>query len=331
MGRDLAARCLLWCVVVLGAVLGCASGGVQPLEVPEQQAAASLAGQVTASDYSPHLDVLALGFKDGTFELRSPAPAHVLSRGKHAAEVVNVALAPDARRLASADAAGTVALSAVHSGELEVLASSLPLPARGLIGLAWETAGRRLAISAGRLVRVIDVETGAVRETQLKENIGALAFWPDGSRLLAAGRALHVLTSDELRLDSNQDFPLGTARSLVTDLRFSPDGKRLAVLMLGGAAFIDVESRETELVELRQLNPVGVRFGGDGRLAVFGRRALYVGPAIGSRIAVDAHDTQGDLWDVEFRKDGSLLFVGDAADQELAAVVGAPALGPEQE
>src|SRR5688572_27067328 len=102
-------------LLLLASIGGCASGGVQALESPAEQDSQAIAKPVTASDYSAHLDVLALGFKDGTFEVRSPAPRHVLGRGRHTAEVVNLALSRDGAKLATADALGKLALSAVES------------------------------------------------------------------------------------------------------------------------------------------------------------------------------------------------------------------------
>jgi hypothetical protein len=68
------------------------------------------------------------------------------------------------------------------------------------------------------------------------------------------------------------------------------------------------------------MSPVGLRFASDGRVAIFGRRALYVGPPSAADVPVGLRKTAGELWDVEFRQDGSLLFVGDAADAELASL-----------
>jgi hypothetical protein len=245
----------------------------------------------------------------------------VLSRGKHGFEVVNVALSSDAKKLATADAMGTLALSAVESGELEVLSSSLPLESNGLVGLAWDSVGRRLAVCAGTLIRIVDTESGSVRETQMGENVRAVAFAPDGARLVAAGRSLHFLNLADLRVAEKHDLTPNAPNAKITDIRFSPDGRLLGILMLGAAGFFDVESKQAEVAELRGINPVGLRFASDGRVAIFGRRALYVGPPIAKDAAQGAQATNGELWDVEFRKDGSLLFVGAAADAELAALL----------
>src|SRR5882724_10962615 len=114
------ASALGWLIWGLGSC-GC-GGSVQaltPADDAQEQQAASQAGKLEnlwATDYSAHLDLLALGYTDGTFEMRCPAPGHVLSRGKHGATVVNLALSPDGQRLVSADKNGVIALSEVQSG-----------------------------------------------------------------------------------------------------------------------------------------------------------------------------------------------------------------------
>jgi hypothetical protein len=46
-------------------------------------------------------------------------------------------------------------------------------------------------------------------------------------------------------------------------------------------------------------------------------------------VAERARPTTGNLWDVQFRKDGSLLFFGDSADAELATLL-EPAAAPAE-
>jgi hypothetical protein len=109
--------------------------------------------------------------------------------------------------------------------------------------------------------------------------------------------------------------------STVTDLRFSPDGRSLGVLMLGGVAFVDVASQSFDFAELPQLAPAGLRFASDGRVAVFGRRAVYTGRPDPAAMEANRHTTRGTLHDVEFRRDGSLLLVGDGIEEELATLL----------
>jgi hypothetical protein len=324
----------LWSAVLVVALGACASGSVVPLQnVAESDQKAAPSG-VTASDYSAHLDLLALGFDNGNFEVRSPAPHHVLSRGKHGARVVNLALSPDGAQLATVDQAGTLAVSRVGDGELRVLgerdsyarlASGLP---GSVVGLAWAPSGRTLAVCAGSLIRLIELDgdggVGATRELHLKEDVFALTFSPDGSQLVVGGRRLHFLSTAALREDRELEVPADArnARHVrpvsISDLRFNADGTRLGVLLIGGVAFFDVASQTLEVSALRELNPVGLRFAPDGRVAVFGRRAVYVGEPAATKVAEAARATAEFVADVEFRKDGSLLLLGGTADEELA-------------
>jgi len=297
-------------ILVLGSwawLLGCGAARMQPLETTSEMVPAQCAAALTAADYSAHLDVMALGYADGTLEVRTPAPQHVLSRGKHAAAVENVALSSDGTKLASVDTSGAVAVSILESGELQMLPS---VPAASNIGLAWARTGPWLAVASGRTVSLIDVENGGARHVELTAAVGALAFAPDGKSLVAGGARLFFLSFPELRVEA--DIPV--ARQPITDLRFSQDGKQLGALLANGAAFIDVASRQVR--EASFAEPRGLRFAQSGRVALFGKHALYVGEPNPEDIPSKMQTLTGELRDVEFREDGSLLYLGDV-DAEL--------------
>jgi WD40 repeat protein len=311
-----------WAVPVL-LLFGCGSGAVVSLQSVERSEPSAASAGVTASDYVSKLDLLAVGYRDGAFELRSPAPDHVLSRGKHPSSIVNLALSPDGARLATIDATGTLAVSDVQSGELHEIDgdSFVPIAPASLLGLAWDPAGERLAIAAGLRVRVLDLAQGTRREVMLAEQVAAVAYAHDGKQLVVVGQRLHLLDAERLSQQRELTLPPRPANGrafTVTDARFSPDDSRLAVLLLGGLALVDVTSGEVQLAELRELDPVGVRFAADGKIAVFGRHGLYVGEADAQRMPTAAHEVKGELADVEFRKDGSLLFLGAVEDTEQA-------------
>jgi WD40 repeat protein len=279
--------------------------------------------ELSASDYAPSLDMLALGYRDGTFEVRSPAPRHLLSRGKHASAIAKLSLSRDGTRLASIDRLGTLAISELESGALGVLDDDQRLrSASGTqVGLAWDPASHVIAVAVGNHLRVLDVGRNDGHELVLDEAATALAFTPDGTHLVAAGRQLRFLSLPELKPKRTVAVPLANRETRVTDLRFSPDGQRLGVLLTGGAALVDVASDQVEASYFSELNPIGLRFASDGRLLIFGRRALYVGAASLTSVEGSTHQLQGELSDVQFRKDGSLLFLGDAEDVELATLL----------
>jgi WD40 repeat protein len=315
-------------LVLALASFGCAAGPVQGLAPPESGAQAPMTGVATATDYAPNVDVLALGYHDGSFEVRSPAPLHVLSRGRHEAPIVNVALSKDARKLATVDAAGHVAISTVEDGTLERLddldvASSAFIAGLPALGLSWDPSGKRLALASGKLVRVVDVEACTTTETKLPADATALAFSPDGRELVAAGSDVYFLSLPDLGVQKRLPAPRASTKAagLVTDVRFSPDGRALGIVTLGGVAFLDVAASRLDFAELPRLKPVGLRFADDGRVAVFGRGAVYAGEPRLERMDEASHATRGKLTDVEFRRDGSLLVLGQGVEEELAALL----------
>jgi WD40 repeat protein len=313
-------------VFTLGWLLsGCSSAGVEGLEVrdPDSAPQTQAVRDVVASDYASRVDLLALGYADGRFEVRSPAPHHVLSRGKHASTILNVALSPDGRFLATADARGFVAISEIESGSYGLLPRLTDGDLKA-VGLAWDGTSKRLAIAAAGHVRVVEPESGASTEKSYRMRTSAVAFNPAVDELLVAGKQLSYLSLPGLDLLRHADPPLirrGEYEVNVLDVRFSSDGRWLGVLTKEGIALLDVPAGTTSSVDLTEMAPVGLRFAADGRLAVFGRGALYVGPASAAEILSGIRKTSGTLWDVEFRQDGSLMLLGDKPDAELASLL----------
>jgi hypothetical protein len=176
-------------------------------------------------------------------------------------------------------------------------------------------------MAVGGRVRVLDLAAEKRTEVELDQPVTALTFTPDGQRLVAAGLRITVLMLPDLKVADNIDIPKGQRDVRITDVRYSSDERLLGVLMLGGAAFIDVESGQVDVAHFSSFDPVGLRFGPDGRALLFGRQSLYLGPASAQGVEAAARQLSGDLSDVEFRKDGTLLFVGNTEDAELAALL----------
>lgn len=310
-------------------LFGCGAGGVQPLAPVEDAAAApasTAALDPSASDYSAHLDLLALGYDDGSFEVRSPAPQHVLSRGKHGAPIVNVAVSFDGQRLATADRTGVLAVSEVGSGELKLLppAASAQIGLVTPIGLAWDHVGKRLAVASGSVLQIIQVDTGVAKQAQLDSDVNTVAFSPDDRELAIGGNRVSFLSLPELKETQRLPRPPEFTNDLqphVLDLRFSPDGSTLGALFDVGIALFDLRSSHVEATLTRASRIVGLRFASDGKIAVFARHALYVGPASAESLKQGLHTTNGTLWDVEFRRDDSLLFFGNGVDADVEALL----------
>jgi hypothetical protein len=311
-------------------LLGCSAGGVQALTPVEEGAAAEACGggkEPVASDYSAHLDLMALGYDDGCFEVRSPAPQHVLSRGKHGSPILNVAVSFDGQRLATADREGVLAVSEVATGELRLLPRTADAQI-GLvtpIGLAWDHAGRRLAVVSGKALQMVQLDTGATKQFQLPLEVNAVAFSPDDRELVIGGYRISFLSLPDLKETKrlalptergwNADYPQ------VLDLRFNADGSTLGALLDVGIALFDLRTKQVETALVQGLKAVGLRFATDGKIAVFARHALYVGPAKGESVKLGLYPTNGTVWDVEFRSDDSLLFFGNGVDADAEALL----------
>lgn len=285
------------------------------------------AAEPAASDYSAHLDLLALGYDDGSFEVRSPAPQHVLSRGRHGSAIVDVAVSFDGQRLATADRAGVLAVSETGSGELKMLprAPSGEAGLRRPIALAWDHAGKRLAVAAGRTVQVVEVDSGEVQQVELNLVGNALAFSTDDRELVVGGGRIWFLSLPDLKETRRLELPAengwNASRPQVLDLRFNADGSTLGALLNVGVALFDLRAHQVEATLLQDLKVVGLRFASDGRIAAFGRRAFYVGPPKAESLKQGLRKTNGTIWDVEFRRDDSLLFFGDGIDGDVEALL----------
>lgn len=304
---------------------GCSAGAVQALVPVEAGAAAVASGGVepAASDYSVHLDLLALGYDDGSFEVRSPAPQHVLSRGRHGSGIMNLAVSFDGQRLVTADRAGVLAVSETGSGELKMLprAANADVGVVAPIGLAWDHAGKRLAVASGNTVQVIQVDSGEVKQAQLNLDVNALAFSVDDRELVIGGTRIAFLSLPDLketrRLELPTEYGWNAEHPHVLDLRFNADGSTLGALLDVGVALFDVRANRVQAALLKDVRFVGLRFASDGKLAVFGRQAFYVGPAKAENLHQDLRKTSGTIWDVEFRRDDSLLVFGNGIDADI--------------
>lgn len=310
--------------------LACSSTSIQGLREPESSNGGYTAAPVTASDYSANVDALALGYADGTFELRSPAPAHVLGRGRHTAAIMGVALSKDAQQLATVDSAGHVAISSIDDGSVATLADLELDRSSGApsLGMGWDGAGKQLALASGSMVRVVDVEDCSATEKQLPSRVTALSFSPNGKQLLVAGSKLYYLSLPALDVQKQLSMPEG-AGAVVTDMSFSRDGRSLGLVTPNGVAFLSSGADHFDFAPLPKLKPVGIRFADDGRVAVFGRSAVYAGAASPAKMDEASHDSNGKLTDVEFRRDGSLLVLGDGVSEELSALLEPPAASAE--
>jgi hypothetical protein len=149
-----------------------------------------------------------------------------------------------------------------------------------------------------------------------------VVFSKDDRELAVGGKRVTIHSASDLRETRRLALPTEhgwqAERPNVLDLRYSPDGSKLGALLDVGVALFDVKTGQVEAALVKDLKAVGLRFASDGRVAVFARDALYIGPANAEQLKAGVHKIDGTLWDVEFRRDDSLLFLGDGinADEE---------------
>jgi WD40 repeat protein len=121
------------------------------------------------------------------------------------------------------------------------LVSQFPAGVTADLPLAFSADGKRVASQYSREksgVRIVerDVNTGAVRreyESKLDEFASALGWSPDGTLLAVVGISGEALVWDTESGQLRHQVPLGQSTSSV-QLRFSPDGKFLAVSLFPG-------------------------------------------------------------------------------------------------
>jgi WD40 repeat protein len=111
----------------------------------------------------------------------------------------------------------------------------------GTKSLAWSPDGRTLAVASGHSLLLVHVETNAVRATLTGHEapILALAFAPDGQRLLSGGWDQNVRVWDPVAA-----IPVATydwQRGKVHSIAVAPDGMTAAAACDKGIVLWDLD------------------------------------------------------------------------------------------
>jgi len=179
--------------------------------------------QVTGLVFSPDGKRLATSSYDKTVKVWDTQTGKELVTKAHANGATGVAFSPDGKRLASSSRDGIIKLWDTESWtELRTMRG-----AGSIYDLAFTPDGKRLASASADLIRIWDPETGRLALTLRAPGgylgLSHLAISPDGQRVAGAGRTVLIWDAQTGRQLLTLDGHIGD----VTQLAFSPDGKRL--------------------------------------------------------------------------------------------------------
>jgi WD40 repeat protein len=194
-------------------------------------------------------------------DLQSGKSLHVLS---HPDVVESLVFGPAGALLASTCDDASLRIWSMTNGEVVQTVADV---SRGDIAPAFSPDGRQLAIPGDETIRILDVESGSVRELDGRFGpVAALSFSPDGARL-ASGTLDNNLRIWDMRTWHPLRVLEGHLRP-VSACAFSPDGSRLASLSSDGTLVIWDPEEGTALTELPGKRDGYVGFSADGKRIV---------------------------------------------------------------
>jgi WD40 repeat protein len=198
-----------------------------------------------------------------------------------------VAFSPVGHRLAEGLCNGTIVLADSRTGRV-IRRVDVGAPAGPV---AYNRGGSLLAVAAAGRVLLLDAATGRIDRTVAGNAVaGRIAFSPTGSLAFETGRGGLALWDSATR-QTRTLISGGESSPPITSLAFSPDGKRLAVGLLGGTpntpGLLLLDAR-TGRVEATHRVPVDdVAFSSNGQLLIVAETPTN--GSQGSFVVLDAH------------------------------------------
>jgi WD40 repeat protein len=249
--------------------------------------------EVPALAWHPDGKRLATGGGDGTVGVWDLAvyPRKLLTLKGNAQRVRTVTFSPNGKRLASSGWDPVVRLWDVATGRET---HAIPASRGGSLRVAFSPDGDRLALTGERSsVEIRDIASGKIVVTfeGHARGVGGLAYSPDGKLLAtfgaSAGTGTALLAAGEIKICDAAGRTLHTLREPaggVTDVAFSPDGKRLVSTCISRAVALWDTATGRRLLDLKGHS-----------VTVF--QAVFTPD--GRRLATASVDGSVRLWDAE--------------------------------
>ncbi len=264
---------------------------------------------VSSIAFSPDGQILASGdqriwlWNVGTSE-------HKQIFAEHTWGVNSVAFSPDGQILASGGGGGLVKLWDTDTGELKrTLITGEEVDS---VSVAFSPDGQTLACGSGRDIRLLDVETGELKQT-LKgvADIYSIAFSPDGKTLACGSEDRTVRLWDVGKGEQKQILRGHTLR--VNSVTFSPDGHTLASTGRREVRLWDVETGEQKQTLAHTDFSGGIAFSPDGHTLASGElfKVRLWDVETGEQKQVLRGHTRG-VFNVAFSPDGHTLASGSS-------------------